>query len=86
MPVNRHDGSRSEFSEVKGLSAGSTAHIKDCRRRRQISAQAEGFGSARTVARPLPGQGFENLEEYLPETRPHLTHRRFIHHLMRDNA
>lgn len=67
MAVDGHDRPRREFDEVKRLPADSTTQIEDRRRRWQVVTETDGPCRAGTIARTLPGQGFVDLEEDLPE-------------------
>jgi len=69
MAVDGNDGAAREFGQVQRLSADAATQVPHRRRRRQTAAQTEGSCGTCPVARTLPGQGFDDLEEDLPETR-----------------
>ena len=74
MAVNRHDGTRREFDELEGLPADSAPQVEDRRGLWKFTAKTKGPCGASTVTGALPGKGFVDLEEDLPETRARLVH------------
>jgi len=74
VAIDGDDGARGELSQVDRLSARSATEVEHPGQRRQSRAKLESFGGASTVARPLPGKGLEELEEYVLESFARLAH------------